>query len=111
MDFFTSIQDVVQKQAAQLQGNVNDYLKNQVLKNQILAPLVKKGAPPTGNLTVAQVAAGQRGSTPPLAPPQAAPETIARAEGTGMSAGMLAGVSLPLILGLGLGAFFLFKRK
>jgi hypothetical protein len=78
------------------QGTIADYLQNRVI-----APLVKQGPAPTGNLTAAQIAAGQTGSTPPLAPPASATSMMGKL-----------GVSMPILLvAVGLGAFLLFKGK
>jgi len=62
MGLFDDIKASASSAVSQLGSNVQDYIKTNVTQ-----ALVKVGEPPKGNLTPAQIAAGQTGSTPPVA--------------------------------------------
>lgn len=73
------------------------------LKNRVTAAVVQAGAPPKGNLTAEQIAAGETGQTAPLAPPSS---------GIAMSSiqNSLQKYLLPLVLVLGV-SLILMARK
>lgn len=64
MGLFDSIQSGAKDAFSALGSNVEAYIKSNVT-----AALVKVGEPPKGNLTPAQIAAGQTGQPPPVATP------------------------------------------
>jgi hypothetical protein len=51
-----------------VQTNVNQYFQQ-----RLIDPLVKIGEPAKGNLTAAEIAAGERGAPPPIAAAASAP--------------------------------------
>jgi len=64
MSFFDNIKAQASTAVGQLGSNVQDYISSNVT-----AAFVKVGAPPTGNLTPAQIAAGQTGTPPAIVQP------------------------------------------
>lgn len=106
MGLFDNILSDAQQKLSQAQNDVQSYLQKKISE-----PLVKVGALPMGNLSEAQIRAGMRGTPAPIAPPAAAPVTIARSQDSGVIAAMPMGLSMPILVGLGLVAFLVFKRK
>lgn len=95
MGLFDDIKAQAQTAVGQLGSNVQDYIKSNVS-----AAFVKVGQPPTGNLTPAQIAAGQTGQPPAIVPPASAMQNA-------MSSAM---PYLPIVAGLVVLAIVLKKK-
>lgn len=96
MGFFDDLKKQGEAAVGQLGSNVQDYIKSNVS-----AAFVKVAAPPQGNLTPAQIAAGQTGAPPPI---------VAPASGV-MSAAQNVMPYLPILLGVVVLAIVLKKRR
>lgn len=98
MGWFDDLQARVSDfQDTSLGGSISDYLESRVVD-----AVVKIGDQPTGNLSAAQIAAGQRGGTAPVVAP--APVAIMP------SSHMDFAKYLPFIL-LGTAAYFLIQKQ
>lgn len=96
MGLFDDVKAQAQTAIGQLGSNVQDYIKSNVT-----AAFVKVAEPPKGNLTPAQIAAGQTGATPPVATPMSVAQNAAS---TMMP-------YLPIIAGIVVLALVLKKRR
>lgn len=94
MGLFDDLKKQAEGAVSQLGSNVQQYIKSNVS-----AAFVKVGEPPKGNLTPAEIAAGQTGEPPPVAP--------AASFQAAMSSAM---PYLPIIAGLVVLALVLKKR-
>lgn len=81
-----------------INGGINAYIRIQQAQ---ATPMVKVGPTPTGNLTPEQIAAGMTSQTQPIAAPASGIMGV-----VSQSASML-----PIIAAVGLGAYFLMKRR
>lgn len=96
MGLFDSIQSSAKDAFSALGSNVEAYIKTNVTQ-----ALVKVGEPPKGNLTPAQIAAGQTGQPPPMATPASMVQ----------SAAMNVMPYLPILLGVAALAYVMKKRR
>lgn len=96
MSLFDDLKKQGEAAVSQLGSNVQDYIKSNVT-----AAFVRVGEPPKGNLTPAQIAAGQTGSTPPVVTPAS---MVQSAMGSVMP-------YLPILLGAGVLALVLLKKR
>lgn len=78
-------------------GGLQDYLAKSGAE-----AVVKIAAPRTGNLSAAQIAAGQRGAPPAMQPPVQVAKPVAM---------QAAAISKPILLAIGVGAYFLLQRR
>jgi hypothetical protein len=78
---------------------------SEYLKEQVKQQFVKQGPAPTGNLTGAQLASGERGATAPL--PQSA--AASRLQSFGSFGGIE--ITVPVLIGAGVVAYFMFRRR
>lgn len=93
MNFFDDLRMRVEQSAQSAAGDFKSYLQD-----QIVTPAVKIGQAATGNLSEAQIKAGKTAAAPPIA----APDSITA---------KAAGFSIPILLGVGVIAYFIFSRK
>lgn len=91
MNFFDDLKTRVEQAGQQIEKDINSYISNNITE-----PLVKVGQAATGNLSDAQIKAGQTGGAAPIVSAQAV-------QAAGMSMGMLALIAV--------GAYFLFFSK
>lgn len=96
MGLFDDIKKQAEAAVGQLGSNVQDYIKTNVS-----AAFVKVGEPPKGNLTPAQIAAGQTGQPPAIVQPASMMQNA-------MSSAM---PYLPIIAGVVVLALVLKKRR
>lgn len=83
---------------------------NAYINTRVVEPVVKIGQPQSGNLTAAQIAAGQKGTPAPIAAPKAQAKAVQNA----VQASQLAEndwIQYAPILIAGIGAFFFFKKS
>lgn len=104
MGFFDDLQARADQSLNQLKGDVTSYLESRVM-----SAVVKVGEPAKGNLTAAQIAAGQTGAPEPIAPPSGGGSVQNSSQASQISMG-LQQYALPLILALGIG-FLVFSKK
>lgn len=93
MNFFDDLRTRVEQSANSAVTDFKSYLQD-----QIVTPAVKIGQAATGNLTEAQIKAGKTAAAPPIAAPDSM--TV-----------KAAGMSIPILLGIGVIAYFVFSRK
>lgn len=100
MGFFDDLKDRISSGVASVAEDAGNFLIEQVTD-----PLVKVGDP----LSPADIAAGRNTSGGHIAPPNAAPAQVARAAQTGDS--HIVSLSVPMLIGIGIGAYLLFGRR
>lgn len=93
-DFLAGIQEQVNDVASQTVQTAGEFIGNHVSD-----ALIKTGPEPTGNLTAAQLAAGQTGGG------QTQPRIST------LMSGSVMGLSMPIVLALGVAAYFLVFKK
>lgn len=91
MNFFDDLKTRVEQAGQQIEKDINSYISNNITE-----PLVKVGQAATGNLSEAEIRAGQTASPPPI-----------------VSAGAVtvAGMGIGTMALIGLAAYFLFFSK
>lgn len=65
MNFFDDLRTRVEQSGQAIVSDLRSYYESQVI-----TPLVRAGQAATGNLSAAQIKAGQVAESPPIAPPQ-----------------------------------------
>lgn len=103
MGFFDDLQARADESLNQLKGDVTSYLENRVM-----SAVVKVGEPAKGNLSAAQIAAGQTGGPAPIAPPSGG-NVQNSSQASQISMGLQQYI-LPLVLAVGIG-FIVFSKK
>ncbi len=94
------IDDIQTRLEQSVNNQFNDI--NSYLKSRVTDVVVKIGEPPKGNLTTAQVEAGQTGQTPPVAAPAGGVQNVIQNQ--------LSQFMLPLLVVAAVG-FFMFSKK
>ena len=95
MGLWDTISEQANNLVASSGSNIGEFLKSNASNL-----FVKQGPPPTGNLTPAQIAAGQTGSPPPIAAPA-----------SGAVASMMSNPMIPMLAIGGLLAVVLLMKK
>jgi hypothetical protein len=106
-DLATRAQQAAQERLGDIGSNITSYIEGQIAGAD---PTVKVGAAPTGNLSAAQIAAGQRGGTAPTAAAAAPASASQNAGVAGMLGGFDAQKLLPVVA-IGALAFIMFSRR
>lgn len=98
-----------QKEVESALSNIIDYQREKILNSPVL---VKLGVTGQGNLTEAQLKAGQRGSTEKVQTDNTSNGDLSRSNGFGMVSDTLKKYGIPIGIGLGIIAIvMLVKRK
>ncbi len=106
MSWIDDLQTKVEQATSGIVTDINTYINQRVV-----APVIKIAQPQTGNLSAAQIAAGQKGGPVPIAAAVSSPSSLQNAASASqVSSGTAMAISVPVLLALGVGAFFLMKK-
>lgn len=106
-DLSARVQQEAQSRLSTIGSDVQSYIASQV--SGAGATVMVAQQPPTGNLSAAQIAAGARGGPAPVA--AAAAPAAATQNASAHSMLSIAGLSAPVLLAIGVGAYFLLSSK